>query len=462
MPPGPFPLPIFGNFLLIYSEGLLPCLTKLGEKFGPIYTFNFGSRPTLILSGYQIVKEALVDLGDVFMNRGALPVFDHLFKSGGLSFANYDEWTQLRHFSLITLKHFGMGKKSSEEHLVDEARHLIDHFKSLNGQPFDPSTTLMCASSNVIANLVLGTRYSYNDKKWMKILQDSRDAFHVISSFWGQLFDIFPGIMQYLPGPHRKIFSLLKPLHNAVEESVINHQKTLDPACPRDYIDCYLLRREEKNGKKTVFTIPNLIGTVFDMFLGGSESSAVTIVFGFFILVKYPEIQDKVHEEIDQVIGRERDPRADDKTQMPYTNALLHEIQRYTDIFPMGVTRSTTRDVTFHGYYIPKGTNVITMLTSVLRDPSQFEKPNEFNINHFLDENNKFRKNYGFMPFAAGKRACIAESLVRMQLFIFFTVILQKFTLKSVVDLKDFDISPTKSGIENLPPAHKIKFIARD
>ncbi|XP_071981311.1 cytochrome P450 2C20-like [Engystomops pustulosus] len=462
MPPGPFPLPIVGNLLQTHVEGIVPSLAKMAKKYGAIYTVYFGTRPVVVLTGYQMVKEALVDMGDVFVNRGALPLLERIFRHSGLSFTNGEHWTQLRQFSLLTLKDFGMGKKSLEEPLQMEAQHLVDYFRSLNGQPFDPSTAVTCASSNIMSSLVIGKRFDFKDEKWMRTLADSRHAFHIVSSTWGQLYDIFPRIMYCVPGPHRKIFQLLKSLKDFVEESVESHQNTLDPTCPRDYIDCFLIRKkqEEKN-PNTVFNVTNLIETAFDMFLGGSETTAVTMHFGLLILIKYPEIQEKIQKEIDQVIGREREPKADDRNHMPYTNALLHEIQRYSDIFPMGIARSTIRDVTFHGYHIPKGTNIIPMLTSVLNDPTQFETPEKFNIHHFLDENGKFKKNNGFMPFSAGKRACIAESLVRLQLFIFFTVILQNFTLKATVDPKDLDISPAESGIENLPPSHKIRFIAR-
>ncbi|XP_069602817.1 cytochrome P450 2C23-like isoform X3 [Ranitomeya imitator] len=403
MPPGPFPLPIVGNFLKIQRDGLIPSLTKMARTYGPIYTVYFGTRPIVVLTGYQIIKEALVDMGDAFLNRGAIPFVESIMNHAGLAFVNGESWNFLRQFSLLTLKDFGMGKKSLEEPLQEEAQHLFNHFKSLNGQPFDPSTTVICASSNIISRLVMGMRFDYSDKRWMDTLAESRKAFHIVSSTWGQ----------------------------------------------------------DKKNLNTAFHLTNLIETVFDMFLGGSETTAITIYFSLLILIKYPEIQDKIHEEIDQVIGQERAPKADDRNNMPYTNALLHEMQRISDTFPVGLMRSTTRDVTFHGYHIPKGTNVMPMLTTVLNDPSLFETPEKFNIKHFLDEKGKFKKNNGFMPFSAGKRACIAESLVRLQLFIFITVILQKFTLKSVVDPNDLDISPTETGIENHPPTHKIKFIAR-
>ncbi|XP_072287799.1 cytochrome P450 2C23-like [Pyxicephalus adspersus] len=405
MPPGPFPLPILGNFLQLHFHGLLPALVKMTKKYGPVCTVYFGSRPTVIVTGYQAIKEVFIDYGEAFLNRGSMPVFDRIFKFEGLAFSNGDKWRQLKQFTMQTLRDFGMGRKSLEDPILEEAHHLVEHFKSLKGKPFEPSTTLICASSNIIAKILLGTRYDYNDKRWMEILQKSREAFHIISSVWGQ---------------------------------------------------------EEKNfGEKTPFTITTLKASIFDMFLGGTESTAVTVNFGYLILIKHPDLQDKIHEEIDEVIGQGRDPRVQDRSQMPYMNALIHEIQRYCDIFPMGFARATSRDVTFHGYYLPKETNVLPLLTSTLKDSTHFESPREFNIKHFLDENGTFKKNNAFLPFSAGKRTCVAESMARILLFLFFTVTLQKFTLKSIVDPKDLDISPIESALENVPPPCKIIFIPR-
>ncbi|XP_018424943.1 PREDICTED: cytochrome P450 2A6-like [Nanorana parkeri] len=463
MPPGPFPLPILGNFLQLQSKGILPSLLKMAEKYGPIYTIHFGSRPTVIVVGYQAVKEVLVDLGDIFLGRGTIPVFEKFYNKSGMNLVNGEPWKQLRQFSLLTLKDFGMGRKTLEEPIQVEAQHLVDYFRSCNGKYVNPSTVLSCASSNIIADLLVGKRYEYTDDKWMKILQDMRDSFEIISSIWGQLYDMYPSIMQYLPGPHQKMFDLLQDLKQIVKDSIKNHQDTLDPACPRDYIDCFLIRMEqEKLDSKTSFHAKHLLSTVFDMFLGGAETTSITLSFGVLYFIKYPEIQDKLHEEIDKVIGRTRDPRVEDRNQMPYMNAIIHEIQRISDVLPMGCIRSAMADVTLRGYNLPKGTDILPVLTTVLHDPSQFETPGEFNVKHFLDENGKFKKNNGFMPFAAGKRSCIGESLVRMEVFLFFTTLLQKFTLKSPVDPKTLDITPTETGLENIPPNYNVIFLPRE
>ncbi|XP_073498503.1 cytochrome P450 2A5-like [Phyllobates terribilis] len=169
----------------------------------------------------------------------------------------------------------------------------------------------------------------------------------------------------------------------------------------------------------------------------------------------------KIQEEIDKVIGHNLFPKTQDRNQMPFTDAVIHEVLRFVDLLPMGVPRKTMADITYRGYSIPKNTNVFPMLTSVLKDPICFPYPNEFNPKNFLDENGQFIKNDAFIPMSAGKRICFGESLVRMELFIFLTTILQNFNLRTTVTPEDLDITPDVSGLGNLPKQFKMAFIPR-
>ncbi|XP_066450312.1 putative inactive cytochrome P450 2G1 [Eleutherodactylus coqui] len=108
----------------------------------------------------------------------------------------------------------------------------------------------------------------------------------------------------------------------------------------------------------------------------------------------------------------------------------IHEIQRFVDVLPNNLPRSTTQDVILKGYFIPKGTYIIPSLTSVLRDAKYFKKPDDFYPQHFLDADGNFVKNEAFMPFSAGKRNCVGADLAKMELFLFFTKLLQSFTFK--------------------------------
>ncbi|CAO2626326.1 Cytochrome P450 2B1 [Lemmus lemmus] len=199
--------------------------------------------------------------------------------------------------------------------------------------------------------------------------------------------------------------------------------------------------------------------SVLSLFFAGTETSSTTLRYGFLLLLKYPHV--KVQKEIDQVIGSHRPPTLDDRTKMPYTEAVIHEIQRFSDLVPLGVPHKVTKDTLFRGYLLPKNTEVYPILSSALHDPRYFEQPDTFNPDHFLDANGALKKNEAFMPFSIGKRICLGESIARNELFLFFTTILQNFSVSSPVPPKDIDLRPKESGFGKLPPTYQICFLAR-
>ncbi|KAG9461258.1 hypothetical protein GDO78_017515 [Eleutherodactylus coqui] len=110
---------------------------------------------------------------------------------------------------------------------------------------------------------------------------------------------------------------------------------------------------------------------------------------------------ENVQKEIEQIIGLRR-PQIEHRKQMPYTDAVVHEIQRFGNIVPAVAPHATTQDMMFRGYFLPKGTEVLLSLSSVLKDKKYFEKPDEFYPEHFLDSHGHFVKNEAFLPFSAG------------------------------------------------------------
>ncbi|KAL3047707.1 hypothetical protein OYC64_021814 [Pagothenia borchgrevinki] len=172
----------------------------------------------------------------------------------------------------------------------------------------------------------------------------------------------------------------------------------------------------------------NLVMCSFDLFGAGTETTSTTLRWGVLYMAKYTEIQEKVQEEIDSVIGQSREPSMEDRPNMPYTDAVIHEIQRIGNVVPLNLPHVTNRDVQIGGYTIPKGVMVMPNLTSVLFDKNEWETPNTFNPGHFLNKEGKFVKRAAFIPFSVGKRVCLGENLARMELFLLFTSCLQRFT----------------------------------
>ncbi|XP_029475604.1 cytochrome P450 2C23-like isoform X6 [Rhinatrema bivittatum] len=462
LPPGPTGLPFLGNALQLNSKDVFHSLFKLSEKYGSMFTIYLGSEPVVVLCGYELVKEALNDRGEEFAARGSLPMLERFNHDHGVISSNGERWKQLRRFSLMTLRNFGMGKRSIEERIQEEAQFLVEELRKTQEQPFDPTFFFSRSVSNVICSVVFGNRFDYDDGNFLILLNLINDTFRIFSTFWVQLYNFFPNVMEYLPGLHKQLLKEVDQLQEFVRNRVKMHQETLDPSSPRDFIDCFLMKMEqEKENSLSEFSIENLVITTFDLFTAGTETVSTTLRYGLMILLKYPEIEAKIHEEIDRVIGRNRCPAIEDRSAMPYTEAVAHEIQRFIDIVPLGLPHAVTRDTPFRQYVIPKGTTIYPMLSSVLYDPKHFRNPESFDPRHFLDANGCFKRNDAFMPFSSGRRICLGEGLARMEIFLFLTTILQNFDLKPIVDLKDIDLTPETSGVSKVPHPYQLCLLPR-
>ncbi|KAL8219998.1 UNVERIFIED_CONTAM: Cytochrome P450 2G1 [Gekko kuhli] len=462
LPPGPAPLPFIGNLLHVSTKETFKSFLALRDKYGPVFTVYLGPRRVVVLCGHEAVKEALVDQADDFSGRGELASIDRNFNGFGVALANGDRWRQLRRFSLTVLRNFGMGKRSIEERIQEEAQYLMEEFRKTKGLPFDPTFFLSRTVSNVISSVVFGSRFDYEDKTFLSLLRMINESFIEMSSPWAQLYDMYSGIMQYLPGRHNRIYYLVEDLKDFIAKKVKTNQATLDPNNPRDFIDCFLIQMQKENGNpSSEFNLKNLILTTLNLFFAGTETVSSTLRYGLLFLMKYPEVEAKVLQEIDHVIGHNRMPATEDRMQMPYTDAVIHEIQRLTDIVPMGVPHIVIRDTQYRGYFLPKGTDVFPLLGSVLRDPKYFSHPERFYPEHFLDAQGRFKKNDAFVPFSSGKRVCLGEAMARMELFLYFTTILQNFSPRPLVPPKDIDISPKVSGFGNIPPTYQLCLVPR-
>ncbi|NP_996260.1 cytochrome P450 2C54 [Mus musculus] len=460
LPPGPTPLPIIGNILQIDVKDICQSFTNLSRVYGPVYTLYLGRKPTVVLHGYEAVKEALVDHGDVFAGRGRLPVFDKATNGMGIGFSNGSVWKNTRHFSLMTLRNLGMGKRSIEDRVQEEARCLVEELRKTNGSPCDPTFILGCAPCNVICSIIFQDRFDYKDRDFLNLLEKLDEISKILSTPWLQVCNTFPALLDYCPGSHNQFFKNYAYIKNFLLEKIREHKESLDVTIPRDFIDYFLIKgAQEDDNHPLKNNFEHLAITVTDLFIGGTESMSTTLRYALLLLLKYPHVTAKVQEEIEHVIGKHRRPCMQDRSHMPYTNAMIHEVQRFIDLVPNNLPHEVTCDIKFRNYFIPKGTTVITSLSSVLRDSKEFPNPEKFDPGHFLDENGKFKKSDYFMPFSTGKRICAGEGLARMELFLFLTSILQNFNLKPLVHPKDIDITPMLIGLGSVPPAFQLCFI---
>ncbi|XP_062903935.1 cytochrome P450 2K6-like [Mobula hypostoma] len=459
-PPGPKGLPVIGNLHQVDLRKLHLSLQELSKIYGPIFSLRLGLERAVVLSGYEVVKDALVNRAEEFMGRHQNRMTQKIRKNHGIIFAEGESWKQMRRFTISTLRDFGMGKRSIEERILEEVSHLRDLFQSFEGRPFDTTIPMNCTIANIICTIVLGKRFTYEDETFVTLINLVNENFQLVASPLVQLWNSFPAL-DIFPGSHHKVLNNIRKVHDLLRYFLKKNRQGLEEECLRSFTDVFMLRQEEEAGKPgTHFHEDNLLITTSDLFVAGMETTSTTLRWGLMLMAIRPEIQKKVQEELDAVIGREREPRLDDRRHLPYTDAVIHETQRFANIVPLNLPHRTTTDVSFRGFLIPKGTHIIPSLTSVMRDKSQWERPEEFHPAHFLDGEGKFVRREAFIPFSAGRRSCAGESLAKAELFLFFCALLQTFSFRVPAGAKAPDLT-ARVGVTLSPQPHEICAVLR-
>ncbi|XP_007934214.1 cytochrome P450 2J4-like [Orycteropus afer afer] len=241
---------------------------------------------------------------------------------------------------------------------------------------------------------------------------------------------MFPWVLCHLPGPHQEIFRYQEAVRDFIYQEISRH-KLRAPEAPKDFISCYLDQiTKAKDDPISTFNEENLIQVVIDLFLGGTDTTATTLHWALLYMVQHSDIQEKVQQELDTVLGTATAVCYEDREQLPYTRAVLHEVQRLTSVVAVGAVRQCVTSTHLSGYPVPKGTIILPNLASVLYDPCCWETPRQFNPGHFLDKDGNFMVNEAFLPFSAGHRMCPGDQLARMELFLTFATLLRDFEFK--------------------------------
>uniref|UniRef100_A0A803K6G8 Cytochrome P450 2C31-like n=1 Tax=Xenopus tropicalis TaxID=8364 RepID=A0A803K6G8_XENTR len=425
LPPGPTPIPLLGTPRYVTFNIICKHFPKLQEKYGNVFTIWQLGDPIVILCGYKMVKEALINHAEEFSQRPTLPLGDELTK--GYNFQSFTtHWRHFRRFILTTLRNIGVGKAPVEERSFMEAQQLIEAMSQMEGKPFNPIGLLGCAVFNMMSFVLFGKRFDYKDKKLHDLISNTRNHINNVLSRTSQIINTFPIILKF-PFLWKMHCKDTLCLQSFVEEQIQSHKENRDK--PRDFIDFFLqkIKKEEGNGD-SIFCDTSLHMFITGLLAAGTDTTTSTLKYCLARIAQFPEIQAKVQQEIDDVTGSQRPPGLSDRPHLPYTNAVIHELQRHLDLAPTGFYHALSKDTEFQGFTLHKGTRVIPYLSSVLFDPTQWETPDEFNPGHFLDEKGQFRAKPAFMAFSAGKRECLGVSLARMEIFLFFSALLQKFT----------------------------------
>ncbi|XP_060782734.1 cytochrome P450 2D3-like [Neoarius graeffei] len=454
-PPGPQPLPIFGNLLQLHIRNPLKDFDLFAERYGDIYSLYLGRKPAVVLHGLKAIKEALVTKSADFSGRPQNVLISHLVEGKGVVMADYGPaWKEHRRFALMTLRNFGLGKQSMVNRILEENKHLVAKLEKHSGRILCPQTLFHDVTSNIIYLVLFGIRYEYGDETLKQYVALLTEINKIVNGPWSLLYDAVP-VVRSLPLPFKKAFKNIYSLKKMTLTLIDEHKKTRVPGKPRDLVDCYLDELDMR-GNGSTFDEGQLIMFIIVLHSAGTDTTSNTLLTAFLYLMVFPDIQERCQQEIDEVLQGKTHASFEDRHNMPYTQAVIHESQRIANIVPLSIFHSTSRDTELMGYNIPKGTIIIPNLSSVLNEEGQWKFPHEFNPSNFLNEQGQFEKPEAFIPFSAGPRVCLGEGLARMELFLILVSLLRHFQFIWPEDAGEPDFTPV-FGLTLAPQPYKMR-----
>ncbi|XP_076444460.1 vitamin D 25-hydroxylase-like [Babylonia areolata] len=463
-PPGPRGWPLLGYLPILRSSDKRRLFAELRAEYGDVFSFKLGCRLVVVVNGFDSVKQLFLQQGGSFVDRPQVFTFTHLGQGKGVVNSSGAVWKEHRKFTLNALRNLGIGKASFEDKVQEELRAFCQVLDDTNGADFDPGHALQTAIANIICSIAFGKRFQYDDPIFVRFLEIFEENMGLAGGT--ALLNFFP-FLHSLPGDlfkSRKMLRNVDFVQGYLRQWLDNHQKRFSRDNVSDFIDAYLdeiVKRQEKKKPRTTFCYDQLLKTVGDLLVGGTETTGTTLRWFLIFLVHWPHVQRRMRQEIDSVYPGGAKPSVQDRRRLPYVEAAILECQRFADIAPFSVTHAASEEVEVEGgLLIPKGTIVIPNVHSVHYDPGLWRDPEHFRPERFLDDKGEVVRPEFLIPFFLGKRSCPGEGLARMELFQFLTTLLQRYEILPSVQ-GTLPSLQGHIGITYTPSPYTVRFVKR-
>lgn len=465
-PPGPRPLPLIGNLLDIPKEFSWLTYSQLSNKHGDILSFRVFGRVIVVLNSVKTSKDLLERRADIYSDRPVLPSVEMMKWEWIVTFQKYTEPFRLSRKLL---------DRSLRPATITAYRLLLEtNAHNFLHQVFANPDELEAYLYHMSGSLMLAMGYGYEvkglDDRKIKVARKLAQLIGETVLPGALLVNDLP-FLRYIP-EWLSWFSY-KPLarfgYNIgqevirgpmefVREAILNG--TAQPSLALENLqEAEKLEKAEREKAEEV--IARALGSLD---LAGTETTASSLMSFFVAALLRPEIQTIAQRELDAITRRERLPTFEDRSRLPFVDAICKEILRWRPVVPLGVPHATTADDVYDGLFIPKGSMVMVNLWAILHDPVVFPEPDSFKPERFINPDGSLRDDPVVSTiFGFGKRICPGRHLADAMMFIVIASFLSVFNIKKGSDTDEGpDTYPyTGTGI-SVPCPFTYSIVTRD
>ncbi|PRQ33558.1 putative cytochrome P450 [Rosa chinensis] len=429
--------PLFGHLPLL-GRSAKPLHTALGamaDKYGPLFTVRLGVHQSLVVSSSEMAKECFTINDMCLSSRPKMAVADHIgYNYAMFGFAPYGPyWREMRKITtleLLSIRRLELLKHIRVSEVTTFLKEMYKTWSSRANVNKGPDSDQVLVelkqwfgdlSLNVILRMVAGKRYSVaineEEKNEARQVQKAvKEFFDFIGLFL--VGDVIPYLQWLDLGGHVKAMKKTgKKLDAIVGKWVEEHKqkRALEGNAAhnckgeQDFIDTMISILEGADlGGFDADTVNK--ATTLNMIAGGSDTTMVTLTWAIALLLNNRDKLKRAQDELDTEIGRERFVSESDMSKLVYIQAIVKETLRLYPAAPLSAPHEFNKDCTIGGYFVPKGTRLITNLWKIQTDPKMWpDDPLGFKPERFLTTHKDVDvkgQHFELIPFGSGRRAC--------------------------------------------------------
>ncbi|KAK9144126.1 hypothetical protein Sjap_004029 [Stephania japonica] len=451
LPPGPPALFLITDFQWLRKNSIdfEHALRGLRAKFGPIFTLRLGRRRSIFIASHDLAHQTLITRGGAFSDRPPAPASSRLMSSNqhNISSAPYGPlWRLLRRNLTAEILHpsrvrsYGHARnwvlniliqrlKSHQSSGGVEPTRVVDHFQ----YAMFCLLCLMC----------------FGEKLEEGVIREVEGVMRDVLLNFGRL-----SVLAFFPRLSRLVFpnrwAKLYELKSERERVLIplirarggNHEGTGTDVIA--YVDTLIgLRIPEDGGRR--LSEEEIVSLCSEFLNAGTDTTSTALQWIMANLVKHQDVQEKVFDEIQRVVGEGEELREEDLQRMTYLKAVVLEGLRRHPPGHFVLPHAVVEEVEVEGFVVPKGVSVNFMVAEMGWDKMVWDDPMEFKPERFLKEGFDFditgSREIKMMPFGAGRRICPGLGLALLHLEYFVANLVREFKWTAregdVVDLSE-------------------------